>query len=491
MNKEKIFTVKIEDIGVGERERKDFGEVDELAVSIQQFGMLHPITVRRGEEGKYILVAGERRLKAHLMLGIKEIQVKLKDDLNSLEAKEIEIEENVRRKDFSWQEELSAKKALMQIKENIYGKASKGHHFGFGLQEAADFLGQSVSSIGQDLQLADAMVKHPELAQSKNKSEAWKRFLRLKEGKVLEEIKRRASLVELDPINKIFILGDARKEMKLLEKESVDMVLVDFPYGKDIELKESSDGENRQVSPFQDGAFETLDLIDGLMRECFRVLKEDRTMLLFLDIIHVDKIKEIAGEIGFNVCPTPLVWSKTRGTGQPTNPTYYNPSYELLLHLQKGWRKMNKGNVPNVIQEDRVPAKNKVHPTQKPQRLLKRLISLHTLPGELVIDPCAGSGSTLFAALELERRAWGCEIMEDIHARGRFEIEKALERLKESPAEETDFSSREQLWRKITPGSDEWETWWEDHIDDRSDMTHYEWQLKKEKREKEAKDGKA
>lgn len=52
----------------------------------------------------------------------------------------------------------------------------------------------------------------------------------------------------------------------------------------------------------------------------------------------------------------------------------------------------------------------KIHPTQKPVKLLKRLISIFTDPGDVVIDPVAGSGSTLRAAAELRRNAYGFEI---------------------------------------------------------------------------------
>ncbi len=51
----------------------------------------------------------------------------------------------------------------------------------------------------------------------------------------------------------------------------------------------------------------------------------------------------------------------------------------------------------------------KIHPTQKPVNLLKRLIEIFTDPGDVVIDPCAGSGSTLRAAAELGRNAYGFE----------------------------------------------------------------------------------
>lgn len=56
---------------------------------------------------------------------------------------------------------------------------------------------------------------------------------------------------------------------------------------------------------------------------------------------------------------------------------------------------------------------NKIHPTQKPQDLLKKLISIFTDEGDVVIDPCAGSGSTLIAAHDLKRKSIGFEIKKE------------------------------------------------------------------------------
>lgn len=57
----------------------------------------------------------------------------------------------------------------------------------------------------------------------------------------------------------------------------------------------------------------------------------------------------------------------------------------------------------------------KVHPTQKPVALLKQLIEIFTDPGDVVIDPCAGSGSTLRACKELGRNSYGFEIQKDFY----------------------------------------------------------------------------
>lgn len=60
-----------------------------------------------------------------------------------------------------------------------------------------------------------------------------------------------------------------------------------------------------------------------------------------------------------------------------------------------------------------------IHPTQKPVAVLRRLIEIFTDPGDVVIDPCAGSGSSLVAAYELGRDAYGFEVDNAFHARAK------------------------------------------------------------------------
>ncbi|MGN1172969.1 MAG: DNA methyltransferase, partial [Muribaculaceae bacterium] len=55
----------------------------------------------------------------------------------------------------------------------------------------------------------------------------------------------------------------------------------------------------------------------------------------------------------------------------------------------------------------------KIHPTQKPIGLLKSIIEIFTDPGDVIIDPCCGSGSALRAAMMLKRRAYGFEIKKE------------------------------------------------------------------------------
>lgn len=64
----------------------------------------------------------------------------------------------------------------------------------------------------------------------------------------------------------------------------------------------------------------------------------------------------------------------------------------------------------------------KIHPAQKPVAVLKRLIEIFTDPGDVVIDPCCGSGSTLRAAMELGRSAYGFEIDKNFYSKAKNEM---------------------------------------------------------------------
>ena len=91
-----------------------------------------------------------------------------------------------------------------------------------------------------------------------------------------------------------------------------------------------------------------------------------------------------------------------------------NCEYALILYRDR-LPKFNNGGkmVFNCMDWPRDNEHEKIHPTQKPVELLKRLIELFTDPGDVVIDPVAGSGSTLIAAERTGRKAYGFEIKKE------------------------------------------------------------------------------
>lgn len=103
-------SVAVESIEVGQRRREDYGDVDSLSRSIEQYGLLHPIVV----DDMNRLVAGGRRLDAVKRLGWTYVEVRSLGDLNDAERIEIELEENLRRKDLT---QFERSKTLIRLAE--------------------------------------------------------------------------------------------------------------------------------------------------------------------------------------------------------------------------------------------------------------------------------------------------------------------------------------------------------------------------------------
>ena len=88
-----------------------------------------------------------------------------------------------------------------------------------------------------------------------------------------------------------------------------------------------------------------------------------------------------------------------------------NCEYGLILYRERLYKFNNDGRmIFDCFDWPRDTDTKKIHPTQKPVNLLKKLILLFTDKGDTVIDPCAGSGSTLRACAELERNCYGFEV---------------------------------------------------------------------------------
>ena len=104
-----------------------------------------------------------------------------------------------------------------------------------------------------------------------------------------------------------------------------------------------------------------------------------------------------------------------------------NAEYALLLYRNKLPKFNNDGKmIFNVMdwEDDRDDLYQRIHPTQKPVKLLEKIIGIFTDPDDVVIDPVAGSGSTLIAAHNMGRRAYGFEIKKDFYAQAKAWIEQ-------------------------------------------------------------------
>jgi len=208
----------------------------------------------------------------------------------------------------------------------------------------------------------------------------------------------------------LLLKADAIQWLQSLETASVDLVITDPPYeslekhrkiGTTTRLKNSAASSNQWFDIFPNSDFPLL------LSEIYRVLKNNSHFYLFCDQETMFVIKPMAEAVGFKFWK-PIVWDKCAiGMGY-----HYRARYEFILFFEKGKRKLQDLSMPDVLQEKRVW---RSYPTEKPVPLIEKLITQSSSEGQLVIDPFFGSGSTLIAANNLNRRAKGADISTAAH----------------------------------------------------------------------------
>jgi site-specific DNA-methyltransferase (adenine-specific) len=119
-----------------------------------------------------------------------------------------------------------------------------------------------------------------------------------------------------------------------------------------------------------------------------------------------------------------------------------NCEYGLILYRDRLPKFRNNGKmIFNCIDWPRDNENEKLHPTQKPVELLKTLIEIFTDEGDVVIDPVAGSGSTLIAAQRLKRKGYGFEIKKEFYTKANEWLQSEKQKIKE--IEELGFAKTE------------------------------------------------
>lgn len=211
-------------------------------------------------------------------------------------------------------------------------------------------------------------------------------------------------------------LGDCREVLPTLER--VDHVITDPPYARDVYLRAATQGgiansQNRgpRISALAAGAIGAIDeMLPQVAAEIARLTR--RWGLVFSDVetCHVWRA-ELEGN-GMRYVRTGC-WAKPDpmpqfGGDRPA--VGFEPA--TICHAP-GPMRWNGGGRPALWTHAIAKGANRPdHPCPKPLALMAELVELFTDPGEVVLDPFAGSGTTLIAARNLGRRAIGIEIVE-------------------------------------------------------------------------------
>jgi site-specific DNA-methyltransferase (adenine-specific) len=191
--------------------------------------------------------------------------------------------------------------------------------------------------------------------------------------------------------NNTVLQGDCIEIMRSLPANSIDFILTDPPY-----LVRYHDRENRSIQNDNNAEW-----LKPAFAEACRVLKQDHCMVSFYGWTQVDKFFDAWRSAGFRIVGH-LVFRKQ----YTSKARFLQYQHEQAYLLAKGNPALPERLIPDVI--DMPYSGNKLHSTQKSIPALKPIVECFTKPGDLVLDPFCGSGSTLLAAKILNRRylAW-------------------------------------------------------------------------------------
>ena len=231
----------------------------------------------------------------------------------------------------------------------------------------------------------------------------------------------------------IIIQGNCIEKLKLLPEKSVDTVFADPPYN--LQLKNQLyrpnntlvDGVDDQWDQFS--SFEEYDNFTvAWLTQCRRVLKDNGTLWVIGSYHNIFRVGRILMDLGFWIL-NDVQWVKTnpmpnfKGTRftnasetliwckKSENQKSYTFNYKLMKHLNNDKQMTSIWNIPICGGKERLRDSKgqKLHSTQKPEELLKRVILSSTKEGDLILDPFFGSGTTGAVARKLKRHFLGIE----------------------------------------------------------------------------------
>lgn len=240
-----------------------------------------------------------------------------------------------------------------------------------------------------------------------------------------------AERLQLSNIINTIIPGDTVEILKKIPDGSIDLVFADPPYN--LQLREDLWRPNQtKVDAVNDSwdRFESFDQYDKFSKEwlteCKRVMKDDGAIWVIGSYHNIFRIGKIMQDLGFWII-NDIIWVKTnpmpnfRGTrftnahetiifavrGKDSSYTFH---YKSMKAYNDGVQMRSDWEIPICSGEERIRINgHKAHSTQKPEELLRRIIISTSNPGDIVLDPFMGSGTTGSVAKYLGRDFIGIE----------------------------------------------------------------------------------
>lgn len=223
-------------------------------------------------------------------------------------------------------------------------------------------------------------------------------------------------LPELDRIH----LRDAIEGLKALPDQSVDLIVTDPPYNIASKSRQTMRGSRLLTTAESFGSWDVMHPFDHeilmlqVISEAYRVLKQGGSFYLFTGRHENGYYVRKAVERGFTsrtqiaIVKTPAMVSVYKNA--------WRSGFDMCMFLTKGrvgaFHFPGHAEAVNVYQHH-IQRKHSTHPTEKPLELIKRFVKVSSNPGDLVVDPFMGSGTTAVACKALGRRYLGFELNPD------------------------------------------------------------------------------
>ena len=207
----------------------------------------------------------------------------------------------------------------------------------------------------------------------------------------------------------------------ILDGVNVNLIIADPPYviSKESQFHTMKDRKNpRTGTKFGDWdqEFDNRPWIE----KAFKILKPGGAMIVFNDFKKISEVIQIAIECGFEYKDS-LIWHKSNPMPRNRDRRYV-PAMEIMVWLVKPKAKWTFNRQDDKYETGlfNYPSESgggfkRIHPTQKPVKLVKQLILIHSNEGDTVLDPFMGSGTTAVAAKESNRNYIGYEINPDYY----------------------------------------------------------------------------
>lgn len=414
------------------RQRKEVPKAHVAALKASIFGpnkMLLHAPVVQPSGSRFVLVAGECRTRA-IDLGAAEglsftfnretfppgrMPVVLIDEaISDLGRGELELAENINRAELPWQDRMQALAFLHRLrvaenpaqtvtdtaKEIVAAKGGEG--------QLSSRPAQNPKHVRENITRATIVADHlsdPAIAKARNATEAFnlviQKTTRAFEAELIRRGQKRVTSVEVRH-------GSLLEIMPKLDSGQFDLICSDPPYGIDVN---SAGFRSRTVHHhnYEDSPDAAKLLLSCILTEGFRVCKPRANIFILCDIDFFGWLKEASARAGWDPFRTPITWQKSDSEGMaPWGREGFRRTTEWIFFARKGQRGLIHSPI-DLLRHNRVGRADREYGPEKPVSLLKELLAAASLPGDYVLDPCCGSGSTLVAARELNMRALGIE----------------------------------------------------------------------------------